>query len=130
MDVLVKTAEESDLKQLGEWLQLNLARNGLDPQVLGYPSLAVLKACHNGTTLAYLPVHHVVMMESLAPNPSPPNGSLALAVRQLVTVVAYNAYQKGAREIYFIGSDEETNKFAEKHGFEKLEMPIYRLKLT
>jgi hypothetical protein len=50
-------------------------------------------------------------------------------MKQMVTVIAFTAYTKGAREIYFMGSSKETNDFAEKHGFEKVETPMYRLRL-
>lgn len=129
-DVIVKPVEKEDLKQLGEWLNANISKNGLDPDIFTYPSLEWMKAVKDGEVLAYLPIHAVVAIESLAPNPSCQNGELALAMKQMVTCVAFTAYTKGAREIYFMGSSEETNSFAEKHGFEKLETPVYRLRLS
>jgi len=39
------------------------------------------------------------------------------------------AHIQGRGEIYFIGSDEMTSAFAENHIFERVDAPVYRVRV-
>ena len=128
-EIFVKPIDAEDVKEFKQLLQQNAGKNGFDPDILGYPNLEIIKAQKNGLNLAFLPVQHAIVAESVAISPQASQEEAALAMRDMMQVVMFGAYKGGIREIYFLGSDEATSKMAEKRGFEKIEVPVFRLKL-
>lgn len=103
-------------------------RNNLDAAVFTYPATKTLKAS-NGKTLVYMPKQLVFMLESLAINPQATVGEIGMALRALFTVVQFEASQMGIGEIYFCCADEETVKFVEHNGLERVNLPLFRMKV-
>lgn len=111
-----------------EWLASNIARNAFDPDVLDYPATSVL-AAHNGEVITYTPTQPVLAIESVGVSKTASTQDVATAMVETVRAAAAFAYRAGVRELMFIGSDELTAKGAEKLGFERINFPVFRLKL-
>lgn len=114
--------------EMVQWA-INGDRNAFDPTILTYPSLGVLKlGTRTGKTVMYLPAQTVIMLESLAINPEATDREIAVGLLTAFNALLVQAQGKGIGEVYFLGSNELTNKFAERHGMEKLDFPIFRMK--
>lgn len=77
-------------------------------------------------TRAYLPAQRALVLESYAPKPETSDPQ---AIRDLMKMAEMVADGHGCREIYFIGGEGGMGELAERHGFEKLEAPVYRMRL-
>ena len=71
-----------------------------------------------------------MLLESLAIRPGATNKEVSLALKELIQACVTLGHMKNTGEIYFLGTNEETNKFAENTIFEKLPWPVYRLRLS
>ena len=120
---------DPDVEPVVDWCQANSERNAFDRDVLSYPSTKILAAHDNGTTIAYLPVQGVAMLESLGPNPEVNPIQVTAALVQMVKGAGLMAYANGMRELYFLASDETTALGAEHMGFVKLNFTVYRKRL-
>lgn len=116
--VMVRFAEKDEPYK--EWLKANETRNGFDPQVLDYPCTKILAAHTNGTVFAYMPVQSVPVLESIGPNPEASPLAVATAVMEMTKGAALMGHGAGMREMFFLGSDENTAAAAKGLGFEDL----------
>src|SRR5436189_1253657 len=96
-EIFVKPIDAEDIKEFKQLLQANAGKNGFDPDILGYPNgtIEVIKACKNGSNLAYMPVQHVLVIESVAISPQTSPEQAALAMRDMMQVVVFGAYKGG-----------------------------------
>ncbi len=100
------------------------ASNGeLGPEVL-YPETTILVA---GDVL-FQPVQSCYVMGSLGYG-DVSRLELASAMRQVVMHLASASYQQGRGDIMFIGGHPDSDNYAKNNGFEKVERPVYRLRL-
>lgn len=104
-------------------------KNLLDPGVFAYPATAILRADIDGKKVVFIPVQNCCMLESLGIPQEATVAEVASGLKALVQVIVYEARQKGHGEIYFACKDEQTAAFAEHHGFERFDVPMYRLKI-
>lgn len=111
------------------WVVDNMERNVFDPEILKYKATKVIEAFAGDKTLLYLPTQEVTMLESLAINPANRGAETAAALKAVTQTVAWEARRKGQGEIYFMCADRETAEFASHHGYDRLETPVYRMKL-
>lgn len=95
-----------------KWLESNREKNDFDPEVLDYPT-AELYVVPDETPKACLPIHGVVMLESLGFNTDDPKERLVSAL-ELVQHAVERARQLGVKEIVYLSSDERTDMFASK----------------
>jgi hypothetical protein len=51
-------------------------------------------------------------------------------MKEMTHSLITQAYAQNRGEIYFLGSDEGTNRFAEHQGFKRIEWPVYRVILA
>jgi len=126
--IKVEKAQASDFQEASQLFAGLAHRNNLDVSVLGYPSTDVLKAS-NGKTILYVPVQPTFFLESLGINPEASVMDTAAALKAVFQVVEWEAQNKGMGEFYFLCADEETCKFAEHQGLEKVNLTLYRRKL-
>lgn len=127
-EVFVRPLQKNEIETFEAWMNANAERSLLDKGVFDYPTIRVMAAM-NGKVLGYLPYHNVLMLESFSPNPDASDAEKAEACRQFIKT-AYNvAWANGIREIYYFGNDEQLNRVAERHGFEKIEFPVFRMKV-
>lgn len=117
-----------DRAQFEQWLEMAQERNHADDHAK--TAATVLEAVNGkGDTICYMPVVPVIMLESLAPKPGATPIEMANALKTLVVGAAQLAAAGGSHELVFWASDEATAALAERGGFEKMSMPMYRLRL-
>jgi hypothetical protein len=126
--IYVQVAGHVDLDQFMKW-GVEGKDNYLDPSVIFYPSTMNLKATQGKSVVMYMPVQTAFVLESLAINPEARKHEITVGLREMVVSLRLIAQQRGIGEIYFLGTNEKTNAFAEAHGFEKLPWQAYRMKV-
>src|SRR6266446_7645645 len=123
--VMVRLADPAK-EPVKDWLAANSARNGFDPAILSYPAMKVLASHVNGTTLTYMPVQGVAVLESIGVNPEAKPLEIATGVKETVKAAVVLAQANGFKELYFLGSDETTEAGALRMGFEPLPYRVFR----
>lgn len=119
---------EQEAKELIAWSVEGLANNNyFDPNVLFYPATIKLCAGSDSKRVVYVPVQHVLMLESLAINPEASKTEVAVGLRVAVNACQLLAQQAGIGEIYFLGTNDQTNAFAQKHGFTEVPWKAYKM---
>lgn len=103
--------------------------NLFDPSVLSYPATKVFKTHDGPRNVMFMPVQQCQVWESLGINPDASELEVAASLKALAQVLRFMAKADGQGEIYFLCSHELTQKFAEKHGFERINTPVFRMKL-
>ncbi len=128
--IFVRPAISKDVEQCAKWAVQNLDRNKLDPEVMNYPSTFMMAAYDSEDgVLMYMPVQTPLMMESVCVNPEVSDRKQALALKELVQALVTSCHVQGRGEVYFIGSDDRTSAFAENQLFERINVPVYRIKI-
>ena len=130
MTIFVRPARPEDSILFAEWYKNSPSFN---PEVIQFPETYVLCAFDRGKILGFMPVQSLSyvssqVLDSLVMNPEATNLEIAGAMRELVKHAITIGYMKNCDQIYFIGDHPETNSIAERI-FEKVEFPVYRLKL-
>lgn len=127
--VFVRPATGVDSQPFEDWSKATQG-NLFDPYVPLYGSTFTLCAFNEDGPLVYMPVQQPFFLESLGVRPDADNVDIAAALKAMVQSTVTQAFLKGVGEIYFLGSNPLTDAFAERHGFEKLDFPIYRMKIS
>lgn len=122
----VKKSDKTE-PEMYDWL-MQTEGNCYDPAVLTYPATSVLKA-ENGKPIMYMPVQTVYMPDALGFNPDASVAEKASALQAAFQVLAFESRAQGCGEIYFLCREESTQAFAERHGLERIDIPLYRLKI-
>lgn len=134
-DIFVRPAQPEDAQTFIQWAVANKG-NEFDPAIVTYPDSFTLCAFDVDGPVAFLPVQQPMvaepmMLESLAVRPEASAKEIASALRELIQACVTIGYMKGTGELYFLGSNEQTNRFAEHHKvFERLDWPVYRLRMS
>jgi N-acetylglutamate synthase-like GNAT family acetyltransferase len=124
--IFVRAVRETDVKKMFSWATSNPA---WDSRILSYRNSLVLAAFNDLGTVAFLPVQQPLMLEAAVFHPLATDCQKALAMKELTHTLIAESSMKGWGEIFFLGSDERTNTFAEHQGFKKVDLPLYRLRL-
>ena len=134
--IFVRPATPEDAENFIKWSVRNQG-NEFDPDVAQYSDSFTLCAYDLNGPLAYLPVQEPqfaekapLFLESLAVRPDAKPAEVTQALKELVQACVTIGHMTGTGEIYFLGTNEATNKFAESTIFEKLPWPVYRLRLS
>lgn len=127
--VFVRPVRKTDVSQFVEWSR-DTKNNLFDPEVVNYPSTLVRVAYNCLHSIVFVPVQRPMMLEALAINPEATEMEVAAGLKELTQDAVSKAHDLGAGEIYFLCRDEVTSAFAEKHGYEKINVPVYRIKLS
>ena len=104
-------------------------RNLIDWDVLKYPATTLLKATNGERNLLHVPIQTVYMVESLGISPENSAMDTAKSLQGLMQVVQWESQKAGHGELYFLCRDEETVKFAEHQGMERVSIPLFRKKV-
>ncbi len=124
-----KTTGQNRETELYPWLQANSQKNNVDWDVLEYPATEILTATDGEKNILHVPIQRCYFVESLGISPDASPLEVVKALYGVMQIVRYASIENGQREIYFLGSDTQTNEFAEKHGFERVNLPVYRMKI-
>ena len=126
--MFVRLARPDEAKQFIEWATAN-PNNEFDPEVMRFPTTFTLAAYDKTGVLAYMPVQSPYMLESVASRPGLDKRLVASALKEFTQAVVTQAHAKGVGEIYFLGTDKDTDEFATNQVYERLPYTVYRLKL-
>jgi hypothetical protein len=110
-------------------LQANVERNDYDPEVLGYPSSLLLRCDDESKRRGYLTTQSVQMVESIALDDKLTSQEKAEAAMNLIAFALSLANRVGQKEAYFVASDPVTERAMKQMQWEKIEHPVYRLRL-
>lgn len=121
----LRPANPDEKAQVIEWGEKNKARNAFDPKVLDYP-LTRTVAAFNGKTVAFIPLHPVLIMDSVAPNPEADGRDLHDALESFLECAEGYARLSGMGEVMFLASDERVARATLKRGFKESGMKVYR----
>jgi len=127
--VFVRPIRADESQMFFEWATENADKSKFDPEVPLFPSSVTWCAYDKEGPLAYQTIQTPLMLESLAPRPGNTPQQNAAALKELTQNAVTVAHAKGIGEIYFLGSDSDTDEFATNHIFERVNLPVYRCKL-
>lgn len=127
--VTIRTAEPKDAKNYSDWLKAASTINLVDYKVYEYPAINTVVVEKNGEPILMNSFHPVLMMEALAPKPGLSPMDEARALKQLFDGIKNIAAATGVKEIWFGCSDPRMDVFVQRHGFEKVSFPVYRIKV-
>jgi hypothetical protein len=123
----VRPVQKTDADSFVEWSRNNKA---FDPGVVKYPSTTIRVVYNSEGPVLFGPVQRPLFLDSLAINPGATNEMVSAGMKALTQDAVSQAHINGAGEIYFVASDENTAAFAERHGYEKIKVPVYRVKIS
>lgn len=126
--IYVRPAQSHEGQLVFDWGTEN-AKGNFDPEVARFGSSITWCAYDADGPVCFQTIQRPLMLESLAPRPGATKQQIASAMKELTQNAITQSWVMDAGEIYFLGSDEETNDFAVKKLFEKLPYTVYRLKL-
>lgn len=112
-----------------EWIKTTQG-NEFDAEVCTYPATDYLVAHAEGTPVVFMPMQNTLMLESLAINPQAEKSHVAVALKALLSNIVLLAGKAGMGELYFLCSEPSTVEFAERNGLERINLPLFRLKLS
>ncbi len=127
--VYVRPIRPEESKTFLAWAIENQDKSEFDPAVPLYPSSTTWCAYDEDGPLVYQTLQKPVMLESVAPRPGADPKQIAEALKELAQNCITQAHASGAGEIFFLGTDAETDDFAAKHLFEPLPYRVFRVKL-
>src|SRR6266704_1690762 len=84
-----------------------------------HPGTFTLAAYTKEKIVAFLPVQQPFVYETFAPNPEATDFELAIAMKEFTQFLVSQAHIKNVAEMYFLGSDVDTDEFATNQIFEK-----------
>jgi hypothetical protein len=102
-----------------KWFGRIREQSHLDVDMLTYPTTSILEAYvkATGEPVLYLPIQHVLMLESMGPSPVASEIDIAKGLEEIIKIVNYEAQKLGIGEVYYPSSDANVNKFAQRHHF-------------
>lgn len=126
--VFVRPAKQTEGQLYFDWANENIV-NEFDPEVAKFPSSFTWCAYDKDGPLAYQTVQQPFMLESLAPRPGSTKQQIAIALKELTQNVITQASLKGIGEIYYLGTDADTDAMASNQIFTELPYKIFRIKI-
>lgn len=123
----IRPARKGEGAQFLEWSK---DVPGFDPEVAYQPGVPTVAAYNKQKVVAYMPIQQPFFMETIAFNPDSTNLEKAIAMAEFVKFLVSQCYIKGVPEVYFLGTDDMTDKFALDHVFEPLPYKLYRVKVS
>lgn len=110
----VRLATVREVVEMVEWLRAQSEANGLDEDILDYPTATFLRAGDKAAS-CYLPCHAALILESLAMNQNLSPLARVKGAISCVQKAEIMAEEKGLREVYFSPGRLEAGAIAAKH---------------
>lgn len=126
--VYVRPIEGNEGRMFLDWATEN-ERGAFDPQVPLFPSSTTWCAYDKDGPLVFQTTQRPLMLESLAPRPGATKEQVALALKELTQNAITQAHISGAGEIYYLGSDADTDALSTNQIFEEVKMKVFRVKV-
>ena len=127
--IYVRPAQAHEGQLVFDWGKENPHGN-FDPEVARFKSSITWCAYDADGPVVFQTVQRPLMLESLAPRPGATKQQVALAMKELTQNVITQAHVLDAGEVYYLGSDADTDEFATSHIFEELPYKVFRVKLA
>lgn len=127
--ITARAATAADAEQFAEWSLAARALNRFDPDVLEYPTTVVIATETDEEPITFVPIHDVLMCESLAVNPKATKLQIAQAIQKTDKLIEQLARNIQVRELYFLSKSPALTKLAQANGYEKLDFSILRRKI-
>lgn len=127
LPIFVRPARSSEAGLFIEW-----AKNQpeWDAFIGLHPGTFTICAYNKEKIVAFLPIQQPYMYETFAPNPEATDLELASAMKEFTQFLVSQAHLKNVAEMYFLGSNDDTDSFATNHLFEKVPMSVYRVRVS
>jgi hypothetical protein len=126
--IYVRPIRPEESKLFFDWAKENPAGE-FDPEVPLFPSSTTWCAFDEDGPLVFQTLQQPVVLESLAIRPGADDRQISSAMKELTQNAVTHAFNRGAGEIYYLGTDEDTDAFACNHIFEPLPYRVFRVKL-
>lgn len=126
--IYVRPAQPHEGQLVFDWGMEN-SKGNFDPEVARFGSSITWCAYDKDGPLVFQTIQRPLMLESLAPRPRATKQQIASAMKELTQNAVSQAHVMQAGEIYFLGSDKDTDEFATNHIFEELPYKVFRVKL-
>lgn len=127
--IFCRPARAEDNRTFLEW-SLNNPENGFDPEVAQYPSTITWCAYDKSGVLGYMPMQRPIFFDSLASRPGLDKSTVAAMLKEFTQEAVTQAHITGAGEILFFGTEAGTDHMANNQLFERVDYPVYRLKIA
>ena len=124
----IRLAREDEAQLYFDWATES-SINEFDPEVAKFPSSVTWAAYDQDGPVAFQTIQRPLVLESLAPRPGLSKLQTAQVLKEFTQNAVSQAHLQGAGEIWFLGSDVPTDEFAQNWIFEKVEMPLFRVKI-
>lgn len=134
MERLLVALREDKPEQLLEFSRTTVDGDLIDLDVFEHDSTFTLEAFNKNGTQGYAPIAQPLMIEHLIFKPGLSIAETGQAIVRLAEHAIEEAYRRDVGDVYFLGHDPSTCKFAERYGFKelsKIDPPLrcYRLNL-
>ena len=127
--IYVRPAQAHEGQLVFDWGMENTKGN-FDPEVARFKSSITWCAYDKDGPLVFQTIQRPLMLESLAPRPGATKQQIALAMKELTHNAICQAHIMDAGEVYYLGSDEDTDKFSTNRIFEELPYKVFRVKIA
>jgi len=127
--IYVRGAYPHETQMFFDWSVENTDKGKFDPEVARFKSSITWCAYDEDGPLVFQTIQRPLMLESLAPRPGATKEQIASAMKELTQNAVTQAHVMDSGELYFLGTDEETNEFAKNKIFEELPYRVFRCKL-
>lgn len=134
MERLLVSAHQDAPRELLDYARTTVDGDLIDLDVFKHQSTFTLKAFGRDGSHGYAPIAQPLMIEHLIFRPGLSIAETGQAIVRLAEHAIEEAYRRDVGDVYFLGHEESTCRFAERYGFKevsKLEAPLrcYRLNL-
>jgi hypothetical protein len=134
MERLLVALRDRAPEQLFDFSRTTRDGDLIDLDVFKHDSTFTLEAFGRGGAHGFAPIAQPLMIEHLIFRPGLSIAETGQAIVRLAEHAIEEAYRRDVGDVYFLGHDESTCKFAERYGFKelsKLDTPLrcYRLNL-
>lgn len=110
---------EEDAQLFIEWMTPERRKEtNFDKAVLGYPRACMARVKQSEKTIAMVPMHPILMFESLSHSPELTDSQLVLAFRSIDEKIQQAMQDTGMAEAYFQTNSERFSYLCDRHGWE------------
>jgi len=125
----VRPARQDEAQMYFTWGEENAGKSEFDPQVSLFSSSETWCAYDSEGPVVFQTLQRPFMLESLVPRPGATKFQIASAMKELTQNAITRAHVLGVGEIYYLGSDAETDALATNQIFEELPFKVFRVKV-
>jgi hypothetical protein len=119
MKTTIRLAKPDEATQFTEW-SLSTRQNGLDPDIANYPNLRTLTIELDGEPAIYVPIHPVLVIESVAVRPGLTPRQYITSLLQAKSTIEQIARGYGIAEIHTSSTYQPMIRTLARHGYEPI----------